>query len=46
MPDSPGEAHVVVDLLDTPKIVVVSSEDDAMEGFEGTLEEEGDLKQD
>ena len=28
MPDSPGEAHVVIDLPDTPEIVVASSEDE------------------
>jgi len=46
MPDSLGEAHVVVDLPDTPEIVVVSFEDDAMEGFEGHLEEEDDPEED
>ena len=34
MPDSPGEVHAVVDLPDTPEIVVVSSKD------EGHSEEE------
>ena len=34
MLDSPGEVHMMVDLPDTPKIVVVSSED------EGHLEED------
>ena len=46
MPNSPGEAHVVVDLSDTREILVVSSEDEAMEDFEGHLEEEGDLEED
>jgi len=40
MPDSPGEANVVIDLPDTPDIVVVSSED------EGHLEEEDDPEED
>jgi len=34
MPGSPREAHVMIDLPNTPKIVVVSSED------EGHLEED------
>ena len=46
MLDSPREAHVVVNLLDTPEIVEVSSEDEAMEGFEGHLEEEDDPEED
>ena len=46
MPDSSGSAHAVVDLPDTPKIVVVSSQDEAMEGFEGHLEEEHDPEED
>ena len=36
MPDNPGEAHMVIDLPDTPEIMVVSSED------KGHLEEEDD----
>jgi len=46
MPNSPGEAHVVVDLSDTREILVVSSEDEAMEGFEGHTEEEDDPEED
>jgi len=46
MPDNPKEAHVVVDLPDTSKIVVVNSDDESMKGFEGHLEEEDDLKED
>jgi len=37
MPDSPGEAYVVVDLPDTSEIMVVSSDDKPMKGFEGHL---------
>ena len=37
---------MVVDLLDTPEIVVVSSADNAMEGFEGHLEEKDHPKED
>ena len=40
MPDSPGEAYVVIDLPDTPEILVVSSED------KGHQEEEDDPKED
>jgi len=40
MSDSPGEAHVVIDLPDTPEIMVVRSED------EGHQEEEDDPKED
>ena len=46
MPNSPGEAHVVVDLPDTPEIVVVSYEDEAMEDFEGYMEEKDDPQED
>ena len=46
MPDSPVEAHVIVDLSDTPEIVVVSSEDEATEDFEGHLEKEDDPEED
>ena len=42
MPNSPREAHVVVDLPNTPEIMIVSSDDEPMEGFEGHLEEEDD----
>jgi len=37
---------MMVDLPETPEIVVVSSEDDGMEGFEGHLEEEDDPEED
>jgi len=40
MHDSLGEAHVVIDLPDTPEIVVVSYED------RGHPEEENDLEED
>ena len=40
MPDSLREAHVVINIPDTPKIVVVSSED------KGHQEEEHDPKED
>jgi len=46
MPDSPGKAHVVVDLPNTLKVVVVSSNDEPMQGFEGHLEEEDDPEKD
>jgi len=46
MLDSPRETHVVVDLPDIPEIVVVSYEVEAMEDFEGHLEEEDDPKED
>jgi len=46
MPNGPGEAHVVVVLPDTLEIVAVSSEDEAMEDFEGHLEEQDNLEED
>ena len=46
MPDSPGEAHVVVDLRDTSEIIVVSSDDEPMEGFESYLKEKYDPEED
>jgi len=46
MPDSPGEAHVVVDLPDTPEIMVLSSDDEPVEGLEDHLEEGDDLEED
>lgn len=42
MSDSPGEAHVVMDLPDTSEIVVLSSDDELMEGFE----DKDDLEED
>jgi len=46
MPDSSGEAHVVVDLPDTPEIVVDSLDGEPIEGFEGHPVDEGDLEED
>jgi len=40
MPDSPGEAHMVIDVPDTPEKVLVSSED------KGHPEEEDDPEED
>jgi len=40
IPNSPGEAHMVIDLPDTPDIVVISSEE------EGHQEEEDDAEVD
>ena len=34
MPDSPKEAHVVIDLPDTPDVVVISSGDEGHQGEE------------
>jgi len=34
MSDSPGEAHVVIDVPDTPDTVVISSEDESHQGPE------------
>jgi len=45
MPDGPGEAHVILDLPDTLEVMVVSSDDEPMEGLEGHLEEEDDLEE-
>ena len=45
MPNSPEKAHVVVDLLDTSEIVVLTSDDEPMEGLENHLEEEDDPKE-
>jgi len=46
MPDNAGKAHVVVDLPNTLEIAIVSSEDEAMEDFEGYLEGEDDPEED
>ena len=46
MPDSLGEAYVVVDLPDTSKVAIVTYDDEPMEDFEGHLEEEDDLEED
>jgi len=40
MPDSPGEAHVAIDLPDTPEMVVVSYEDKGHPEEEEDSEEE------
>ena len=42
MPDSPREAHVMVDLLNTQEIMVLSYDNEPMEGFE----DEDDLEED
>jgi len=42
MPDKPGEVYVVVDLRDTPEIVVLSFDDEPMEGFENEDDPEED----
>ena len=46
MPNSPREIHVVVDLPDTPEIVILSFEDEAMEGFKSHMEEKDDPEED
>ena len=46
MPVSLGEAHVVVDLLDAPEIVVLSPNDKPMEGLDDHLEEEDNPDED
>ena len=46
MPDSPGEVHVVVDLHDTPKIMVFSPDDEPMEGLEDHLKDEDNPEED
>ena len=43
MPDSLGEAHVVIDLPDTPEIVLVSSEDEGHQEEEDDPEEDQDI---
>jgi len=40
MPDSPGEAHVVIELPDTPDLVVISSGDEGHQGEEDDLEKD------
>ena len=42
MLDSLGEAHVVVDLLDTLEVVAVISDNKPIEGFKGHLKKEDD----
>jgi len=39
MPTSPGEVHVMVDLPDTPEIVVLSPGDEPMDDLEDRLED-------
>ena len=46
MTDSPGEVHMVVDLPDTLKIMVLSPDDESIEGLEGHLEDEDDREED
>jgi len=46
MPDTPEEVHVVVDLSDTPEIVVLSPDDAPIEGLEDHLEEVDDPEED
>ena len=46
MSDSPKEAHVMVDLSDTLEIVVLSSDNEPMEGLDDHLEEEDGLEED
>jgi len=43
MPDSPGEAHVVIDLPDSPDLVVISSEDEGHQGEEDDPQEDQDI---
>jgi len=46
MPDGPGEVHVMVDLLDTPEIMVPNLDDEPMEGLEDHLKDEDDPEED
>jgi len=46
MPDSPWEVFMVVDLLDTPEFMVLTSDDEPMESLKDHLEEEDDLEED
>jgi len=43
MPDSPKEAQVVIDLPDTPEIVVISSKDEGHQDEEDDPEEDQDI---
>ena len=43
MPDSPGEAHMVIDLPDTLDLVVISSGDEGHQGEGDDLEEDQDI---
>ena len=43
MPDSPGEAHVVIDLPYTSEIVLVSSENEGHQEEEDDPEEDQDI---
>ena len=43
MSDSPAEVHVVIDLRDTPEIVVVSSEDEGHPKEEDDPEDDQDI---
>ena len=42
-PDIPREAHVVIDLPDTPDVVVISSGDEGHQGEEDDPEEDQDI---
>jgi len=42
MPDSPGEAHVVIDLPNTPDLVVISCGDEGHQDDEDDPEEDQD----
>jgi len=46
MPNSPEEAHVVAELPDTPEIMMLSSDDEPMEGLGDYLVEENDPEED
>ena len=43
MPDSPGEAHVVINLPDTAEMVVISSDDEGHPEEEDNPEEDQDI---
>ena len=43
MPASPGEAHVVIDLPDTPKMMGVNSERGGHPGEKDGIEEDQDI---
>jgi len=43
MPDSPGEAHMVIDLPNTPDLLVISSGDEGHQGEEDDPEEDQDI---
>jgi len=43
MPNNPGEAHVVIDLPDTPEVMIVSSENEGHQEEEDDPEEDQDI---